>query len=279
MLFLSFVLFASITLAHEFRDSCSSGCKEHHNEHPHANLGKSFDVDFNGVPVFSVNGTLGNAYLKGCLYSSCLNVHGVNVGDELVHLSNRINNIQLTPGPTGPAGANGVDGATGSQGPQGVAGPAGADGATGSQGPQGVAGPAGPASPRPVIYGIGASTLDVQFDASVWQTVSTKTLAVPAGNTVALIGVYLDFQVSAPPVPGYHNVQASLYVNGAFALHVGNDQTTGTGRFQINNVAYVPNLSGSVVLEVQINNPSPAGTVIDLLSFDSTSKVIVQWFP
>ena len=80
-------------------------------------------------------------------------------------VDNKIETIELTPGPAGPQGekgdkgdtgapgADGKDGAkgdTGPQGPQGEQGPAGKDGANGkdgAQGPQGETGPEGPQGP------------------------------------------------------------------------------------------------------------------------------------
>lgn len=80
--------------------------------------------------------------------------------------SNRINKIQLTPGPqgptgpVGPAGLNGLPGATGAAGPMGPAGltgpmgsigltgPSGATGATGPAGAVGATGPTGPIGPQ-----------------------------------------------------------------------------------------------------------------------------------
>ena len=50
-----------------------------------------------------------------------------------------LENIELTPGPTGAQGAAGSDGIAGSTGPRG---------STGPQGPTGVAGSAGPRAPR-----------------------------------------------------------------------------------------------------------------------------------
>jgi hypothetical protein len=57
---------------------------------------------------------------------------------EDVILHQLIDNIQLTPGPQGPAGPQGEPGPMGPAGPQGPA------GETGAQGPQGETGPAGP---------------------------------------------------------------------------------------------------------------------------------------
>lgn len=60
------------------------------------------------------------------------------VDGQLTRLHNRIDNIQLTPGPQGPQGP------AGPQGPQGPAGP------QGPQGPQGPAGPQGPGGSDPL---------------------------------------------------------------------------------------------------------------------------------
>jgi hypothetical protein len=65
------------------------------------------------------------------------------------YVDNATNNITLTPGPTGPTGAQGIAGPTGPTGPQGDIGPtgptgAGATGPTGPTGPQGATGPTGP---------------------------------------------------------------------------------------------------------------------------------------
>lgn len=68
--------------------------------------------------------------------------------DDLLQQSNQvhsdlfqlISNVETTPGPTGPAGAQGPAGPAGAMGPSGPQGPA---GATGLTGPAGVAGPAG----------------------------------------------------------------------------------------------------------------------------------------
>lgn len=68
---------------------------------------------------------------------------------EDVRINQRIDNIELTPGPKGdqgdpgPQGPAGPQGPEGPQGPIGLTGPAGADGATGPQGPEGPQGPPG----------------------------------------------------------------------------------------------------------------------------------------
>jgi hypothetical protein len=66
---------------------------------------------------------------------------------KLKNLENRVNTIQLTPGPTGAAGPQGSVGATGSTGHQGSAGatgPQGSTGNTGNAGPTGATGNNGP---------------------------------------------------------------------------------------------------------------------------------------
>jgi hypothetical protein len=55
-------------------------------------------------------------------------------------LQQRIDAIQLTPGPAGPQGADGVPGANGSQGADGAPGPDGLQGADGASGPAGATG-------------------------------------------------------------------------------------------------------------------------------------------
>lgn len=60
-------------------------------------------------------------------------------GDRV--LSDKIDALELTPGPQGPAGPRGLAGATGSPGPRG---PVGLPGLMGGDGPVGPAGPAGP---------------------------------------------------------------------------------------------------------------------------------------
>jgi hypothetical protein len=89
-------------------------------------------------------------------------------------------NIQLTPGPQGPAGAQGPVGATGATGATGPQGPIGLTGATGPQGPIGLTGPAGAAglfaqtrNSTPVtnatgmasLIGLGSGTLSVPANA------------------------------------------------------------------------------------------------------------------
>ena len=90
-------------------------------------------------------------------------------GEPFQDLQDQINNIQLIPGPAGPAGPAGpkgdtglkgdtgpqgaagdpgADGAAGSTGPKGDTGPQGDTGATGDTGPQGATGPAGPTGPE-----------------------------------------------------------------------------------------------------------------------------------
>ncbi|MDO8649513.1 MAG: collagen-like protein [Candidatus Peregrinibacteria bacterium] len=58
-------------------------------------------------------------------------------------LRERIDNIQLVPGPQGPQGEQGAQGEQGPQGEPGPSGPRGGTGAVGSQGPQGEQGPPG----------------------------------------------------------------------------------------------------------------------------------------
>jgi hypothetical protein len=70
--------------------------------------------------------------------------------DAIKALGERIDNIQLTPGPQGPAGADGAQGPigpAGADGAQGPIGPAGADGAQGPIGPAGADGAQGPVGP------------------------------------------------------------------------------------------------------------------------------------
>ena len=62
---------------------------------------------------------------------------------EVDKLQNQIDNIQLTPGPQGPAGAVGAKGDTGPQGPAGLPGAVGATGPAGLQGPEGLTGAVG----------------------------------------------------------------------------------------------------------------------------------------
>jgi len=73
--------------------------------------------------------------------------------DAIKALGERVDNIELLPGPQGPVGPAGADGATGPMGPAGAdgatgpMGPAGADGATGPMGPAGADGATGPMGP------------------------------------------------------------------------------------------------------------------------------------
>lgn len=90
---------------------------------------------------------------------------GLSIQTVFSDLSERINNIQLIPGPQGPQGLQGETGATGPQGPQGpqgerglegpqgpqglqgIKGDTGSTGATGPQGPRGIQGVPGPTGP------------------------------------------------------------------------------------------------------------------------------------
>jgi|GEM_PF-4613028 len=88
--------------------------------------------------------------------------------EAIKDLGERIDNIQLLPGPQGPVGPAGADGAAGPQGPigpagadgaagaQGPVGPAGADGAAGAQGPVGPAGADGAAGAQGLVGPAGA---------------------------------------------------------------------------------------------------------------------------
>lgn len=60
--------------------------------------------------------------------------------EKLNHLEDGISNIELTPGPQGPAGPKGDTGATGPKGDTGLQGPKGEQGPQGERGPQGPAG-------------------------------------------------------------------------------------------------------------------------------------------
>ncbi len=73
-----------------------------------------------------------------------------DVNHNFTYLNNRIDNISLTPGPKGDAGATGSQGPIGLTGPaglQGVAGTNGANGLDGQNGIDGATGPQGPAGP------------------------------------------------------------------------------------------------------------------------------------
>lgn len=63
-------------------------------------------------------------------------------------VNEKIETIELTPGPQGPQGPAGKDGVDGAQGPQGPQGERGPRGLQGEQGPQGEMGPEGPQGPR-----------------------------------------------------------------------------------------------------------------------------------
>ncbi len=65
--------------------------------------------------------------------------------DAIRALGERIDNIQLIPGPQGPPGPAGPQGEVGPMGPQGEVGPMGPQGEVGPMGPQGEVGPMGPA--------------------------------------------------------------------------------------------------------------------------------------
>lgn len=104
------------------------------------------------------------------------------VWDAIQDLSDRINNIELTPGPAG------TDGATGPQGP------AGTDGATGPQGPagpQGLKGESGTFEPLPQVVTvpknshppIPAGSKVTCFDGPNTFTGSTCQVVKWAGNT------------------------------------------------------------------------------------------------
>lgn len=95
----------------------------------------------------------GAGFINNEWVNPTFNVQGgsyYNVGDafaaidlSLTNIYNKIDEIELTPGPQGPAGQDGQDGATGPQGPAGPTGPqgpAGQDGQDGATGPQGPAG-------------------------------------------------------------------------------------------------------------------------------------------
>ena len=64
--------------------------------------------------------------------------NGWKIGDAALQM--QIDNIELTPGPAGTAGADGATGPAGTAGADGATGPAGADGATGPAGADGATG-------------------------------------------------------------------------------------------------------------------------------------------
>lgn len=70
---------------------------------------------------------------------------GASIQSVFSDLSERINNIQLIPGPQGETGPQGPQGATGLQGPKGDQGERGLQGPQGPQGLQGIKGDTGPA--------------------------------------------------------------------------------------------------------------------------------------
>lgn len=68
---------------------------------------------------------------------NCIKKRQAGIIAFVCDLRERIDNIQLIPGPQGPQGPAGSKGDKGDSGPQGSAGPRGGTGAVGSQGPQG----------------------------------------------------------------------------------------------------------------------------------------------
>jgi hypothetical protein len=65
-------------------------------------------------------------------------------GSTVEYVDEKIENIELTPGPEGPQGPQGIQGPTGPQGPKGDIGPKGETGPKGDTGSQGPIGPEGP---------------------------------------------------------------------------------------------------------------------------------------
>lgn len=119
---------------------------------------------------------------------------GVSIQTVFNDLTERINNIQLIPGPQGDTGPQGETGATGPQGPQGPRGeigPQGPQGPQGLQGPKGDTGPTGPEGPQGPrgLQGVRGSTGPAGADGSSfvilgrYETLAALQAAHPTGNT------------------------------------------------------------------------------------------------
>lgn len=101
-------------------------------------------------------------------------VQGYLDGTDTASLSNRINNIALTPGPTGSTGPTGLTGATG---PTGSAGSNGSNGATGATGPTGETG------------GYAGVTNYKAYSAGTVYTLTTSSQKVDFGTTDPVITI------------------------------------------------------------------------------------------
>ena len=119
---------------------------------------------------------------------------GVSIQTVFNDLTERINNIQLIPGPqgeTGPRGETGATGPQGAQGPRGERGPQGPQGPQGLQGPKGDTGPTGPEGPQGPrgLQGVRGATGPAGADGSSfvilgrYETLAALQAAHPTGNT------------------------------------------------------------------------------------------------
>lgn len=135
----------------------------------------------------------------------------MNVYSLLKKIINKIDNISLTPGPTGakgdtgatgPTGPTGAKGATGATGPTGAAGGTGATGAvgptgpTGAKGATGATGPTGPAGSNANVTGGASSIVSTNLTASR-ALVSDSSGKVAASDVTATELAYLDGVTSA----------------------------------------------------------------------------------
>lgn len=173
-------------------------------------------------------------------------------------LQTLINNIQLKPGPTGPAGSQGPIGLTGPAGAAGApgaigpAGPAGAQGlpgAVGAQGPAGAAGGIGPAGPTGSQGPQGpAGPQGLQGDKGANGNSVTVAVLAPGDPDCPYGGIKLgDQNICDPPPAGIANLNV------------------------LNNLpCFVGSLEGRVVLTFDTVNNNSVNLKCDLIPYTLT---------
>jgi len=132
------------------------------------------EIPFNEMPAIltEVNDIVYTSYLTCETLGECDTFTGA-----IDNLQEQIDNIELTPGPTGATGSQGVTGATGAKGETGPQGATGNMGATGSQGVTGATGAKGETGPQGAT---GAGYLQDLQDVTDYGNITTNTIITEA---------------------------------------------------------------------------------------------------
>jgi hypothetical protein len=145
--------------------------------------------------------------------------------DNFSSLATAIDEVETTPGPTGPTGPAGPAGPTGAegpagaqgpmglQGPPGIQGPIGPQGATGAQGPTGAQGSAGPTGPTgPAGEGIATFSYTYQL-ATIADATVVGGADIPFSNNGPLSGITHTAGTTTMTVPSSATYSLNYCIN------------------------------------------------------------------